>query len=187
MNFMEQHSLMVRSSLMFVVRDHVCVECIGDSGDDDEDFPYGTEGGKKYFHPIIQDKSSNKATEHKILREFLEYAFGNDIPCCLLPQPGNAIGRKSCKVADLNKEFQQECFKLFQEIASNKEVKIKKMQEVVCTCKTLCETIQEYVDLFGPYLVVDNQYSTSRNKLLVSVKMSSYVRKYVNQYIDFCQ
>ena len=186
-NFMEQESLMVRSSLMFVVRDHVYVESNGDSGDDDEDFAYGTEGGKKYFHTIIQDNSSNKATEHKILQEFLEYAFGNDIPCCLLPQPGNAIGRKSCKVADLDKEFQQECFKLFQKIASNKKVKIKRMQEVVCTCKTLCGTIQDYVGQFGPYLAVDGEYSTSRSKRLIKVKMSSYVRKYVNQYIDFCQ
>ena len=187
LNFMQQHSVTMKSSLMFVVRDYAGAECDGDSSDDDDDFPYGTEGGKRYFQTITQDNSPNTAKEHEIMQDFLVYAFGKDIPCCLLPHPGKAIGRKSCRVADLNKEFQRQCFNLFQKIANNKEVKIKNMQEVVCTCKTLCETIQDYVDLFGPNLAADNQYPTSHNKRLVSVKMSNYVRKYVNQYIDLCQ
>ena len=184
---MQQHSVTMKSSLMFVVRDYAGAESDGYSSDNDDDFPCGTEGGKRYFQTITQDNSPNTAKEHEIMQDFLVYSFGNDIPCCLLPHPGKAIRRKSCRVADLNKEFQRQCFNLFQKITNNEEVKIKNMQEVVCTCKTLCETIQDYVDLFGPNLAVDNQNSLSQIKRLASVKLSSYFRKYVNQYIDLCQ
>ena len=93
------------------------------------------EGGKDYFNALNREDSPNKAKEHKTMREYLEYAFGEAIPCCLLPHPGEAICRKTCSIANLKHKFQRETFKLCQNIKNGCEFKIKTIQKSLCRCK----------------------------------------------------
>ena len=62
--------------------------------DDDEDveYPYGLEGGQKYFQ-VTTRPSALKAEEHKMMQKFFHNAFG-EISCFLLPEPGKAVKKK---------------------------------------------------------------------------------------------
>ena len=70
---------------MFIVRDWLLEENDG--------YSYGFEGGKKYLKDVIEPKVGH-AKEHQMMKEYRDQTFG-EIPCCLLPFPGEAIRRKS--------------------------------------------------------------------------------------------
>ena len=117
--------IMEQGSLMFVIRDWICGESDDDSdgGDDDNDYSYGMDGGKKYFNTVIREASPNKAKEHQHMREYLDHAFGDNIPCCLLPYPENAVNsRKPKSLSELDSNFSQACFKLFQEFGNKRKL-----------------------------------------------------------------
>ena len=175
--------LLQKQSLMFVVRNWLYIESDGDSNDadDNENFPYGTEGGKKYFETLILRDSAKRAEEHKMMREFLVYALGDNIPCCLLPYPGDVVGCNSCSVADLSSDFRRESFSFFQEIASANSLKIKKIQTKRCKCGELCETIKDYVSQLGQDLNVADQ-----NSYIVKdfrAKMSRHVKNCIDEFL----
>ena len=180
--------MMQKDSLLFIVRDWMNVETDDDDDDSDDDeqsFPYGLEGGKAYFKALIRDDSPSKAKEQKMMGEYLDHAFGKDIPCCLLPHPGDAVGRKSCSVANLSGDFRRESFKFFQEMTSRNRIKIKKIQNTLCQCKELSEAIKDYVSQLGPHLDV-----ADRNSFLVTdfrVKMSRRVKNRVEEFLDLSQ
>ena len=185
--------MMQKDSLMFVVRDWMNVETDDDDDDDDSEsdddddqsLPYGMEGGKEYFKALFRDDSPNKAKEQKMMREYLDHAFGEDISCCLLPHPGDAVGRKSCSIADLSGDFRRESFKFFQEMTSSNRIKIKEIQNAPCKCKELSETIKDYVSQLGPHLDV-----ADRNSFLMTdfrVKMSRHVKNRVEEFLDMSQ
>ena len=187
--------MMQKDSLMFIVRDWMNIETDDDSDDDDsksndgndndQSFPYGMEGGKKYFKALIRDDYTNKAKEQKMMREYLDHAFGEDIPCCLLPHPGNAVGRKSCSIADLSGDFRRESFKFFQEMTKSNRIIIKRSQNKNYKCGELCETIKDYVTQLGRHLDV-----ADRNSFLLTdfrVKMSRHVRNRVEEFLGLSQ
>ena len=172
-----------KESLMFVVRDWIHVGSDDDSDDDGDhqDFAYGTDGGKKYFEALIED-SPNRATEHQMMQEFLEYAFGKNIPCCLLPHPGNKVGGRNCSVAELSEDFRHESFKFFLTIENENKFKIKKIQEPFCKCGELYEAIKDYVSQLGDHLDV-----TDRDSFLTKdfrVKMSRHVKNCVKDFVE---
>ena len=181
--------MMQKESLMFVVRDWLSVETNDDSetvdqsndDDDGQDYGYGMDGGKTYFQDLIQNDAPNKAKEHQMMREYLENAFGENIPCCLLPYPGDAVGRKSCSLTDLNKNFCCEAFELFHKIENEKEFKIKQIQNQDCTCGELCEAVKDYVSELGPNLNVadDNSFFLQDFR----VKMSRRVKNIVEEFL----
>ena len=175
---------MQKESLMFVVRDWIHVGC--DDGSDDngghQDFAYGTDGGKRYFEALIQEDSPNRAQEHQTMQEFLKYAFGKNIPCCLLPHPGNKVGQKNCSVAELSEDFRRESFIFFRTIKNKNKFKIKKIQEPFCKCGELCEAIEDYVSQLGAHLDV-----TDRDSFLTKdfrVKMSRHVKNCVKDFVE---
>ena len=186
----EEGFIMQRESLMFVVRDWLSVEPAGnsensDSDDDDDgqDFSYGMDGGGKYFKALIQSNTENKPEQHRLMREYLEHVFGKNISCCLLPHPGNAVGRNSCSLKNLDKNFCREAFKLFQKIENEKKSKIKQMQNHDCKCGELCKAIKDYVLEHGPNLGV-----ADRDSILVGdlkFKLSDEVKKSVDHFNDF--
>ena len=63
-----------------------------DDEDEDEDYPHGLEGGKKYFD-VTTRPSPEKAKEHQMMQRFFHNAFG-EISCFLLPEPGKAVKKK---------------------------------------------------------------------------------------------
>ena len=164
---------MQRESLMFVVRDS------NDVVDDDD---YGMEGGKKYFKAAFQEDDQNKAEEHKMMREFLKFAFGDNIPCCLLPHPGDAVKRETCSVTDLNDDFQKETFKLFQEMESGCKRTIKTIHNKLLKCKKLYENIQGYVSQFGLHLDVSDHESFLMKEF--RLKMNFHVISHVEEFLD---
>ena len=199
---------MQKKSLMFVVRDWISIQSNDDSdsddgydddgddddsdnGDDDEgetdnlDYRYGLDGGKEYFQTLIRNDSPNKAKEHQMISDYLDYAFGEEIPCCLLPHPGDAVYRKHFSVADLNECFRRETFNIFHEIKNKTKFKIKQIQNQDCKCGELCEAIKDYVSLLGPNLNVaaDNSFFLQDFK----VKMSRRVRNSVDEFHQLAQ
>ena len=180
--------MMQKDSLMFIVRDWMNVETDDDDDDSDDDeqsFPYGLEGGKAYFKALIRDDSPSKAKEQKMMREYLDHAFGKDIPCCLLPHPGDAVGRKSCSVADLSGDFRRESFEFFQEITCRQRIKIKRSQNKDYKCGELCKAIEGYVSRFGHNLgVVDCSSFFEKD---FRVKMSRHVKNRVEEFLDLSQ
>ena len=54
----------------------------------DQHYPYGMEGGRKYFETLVKRDFLQKAKEHQLLSKYLDHAFGGNIPCWLLPHPG---------------------------------------------------------------------------------------------------
>ena len=180
--------IMQKESLMFVVRDWFSVGNEDTSGgsdtsdsDEDQNFSYGTEGGKRYFQTLIEEDFPNKAEEHKAMREYLQFAFGENIPCCLLPNPGNVFVRKTCSVADLNEDFSRESFKFFQEIEEKCQLKLKETQGERCKCGELCNAIQDYVSQLGVDLDVPDRESFSKTDF--KVKMSRHVRNRVEEFV----
>ena len=199
---------MQKKSLMFVVRDWISIQSNDDSdsddgydddggdddsdnGDDEEgetdnlDYGYGLDGGKEYFQTLIRNDSPNKAKEHQMMRDYLDYAFGEEIPCWLLPHPGDAVYRKHCCVADLNECFRRETFNFFNEIKNKTKFKIKQIQNQDCKCGELSEAIKDYVSLLGPNLDVagDNSFFLQDFK----VKMSRRVRNSVEEFLQLAQ
>ena len=175
--------LLQKQSLMFVVRNWLYTGSDGDNddADDNENFPYGMEGGKKYFETLILRDSTKRAEEHKMMRDFLVYALGDNIPCCLLPYPGDVVGRKSCSVADLSNDFRRESYSFFQKITNANSLKITKIQTKRCKCGELCETIKDYVSQLGPGLSVADQ-----NSYIVQdfrAKMSRHVKNRVKEFL----
>ena len=146
-----------------------------------KNFSYGTEGGKRYFQTLIEEDFPNKAEEHKAMREYLQFAFGENIPCCLLPNPGNVFVRKTCSVADLSKDFRRESFKFFQEIEEKCQLKLKEIQDERCKCGELCKAIQDYVSQLGDDLDVPDRESFSETDF--KVKMSRHVRNRVEEFV----
>ena len=71
--------------MMFVVRDWI-------NDDDDDDYPYGFEGGKKYLTKTLE-KSQEMEDENKYMKNFFK-SF-DEIPCCLLPHPGPPVNDKN--------------------------------------------------------------------------------------------
>ena len=181
----DESFIVEQGSLMFVVRDWICGESDDDSpdGDDDEeDFSYGMDGGKKYFNAIIREASPNKAKEHQYMLEYLDHAFGNNIPCCLLPHPGNVVNsRKPNSLSELDSNFLQASFKLFQEFGNGRKLKIKKINNNLCKCRELCESIKDYVSQFGADLDVSDRDSFLEKD--TRVKMSQGVRICVENFI----
>ena len=169
-----------KESLMFVIRDWFSAESDSDSDDEDHDYAYGTDGGSKYFNELFSDDFLHEATEHRIMIDFLEDALGKNMSCCLLPYPGNAVVRTSCRVADLNDEFQRESFKLFQEINSDCQRRIKTFNGHLLKCGTLCEIISEYVYLLGPQL--GEAYHESFVEKHLQVKMSRHVERCIDEF-----
>ena len=180
--------IMQKDSLMFVVRDWFSAGNEDNSGgsdnsdsDEDQNFSYGTEGGKRYFQTLIEEDFPNKAEEHKAMREYLQFAFGENIPCCLLPNPGNVFGRKTCSVADLNEDFSRESFKFFQKIEEKCQLKLKQIQNERYKCGELCKAIQDYVSQLGVDLDVPDRESFSETDF--KVKMSRHVRNHVEEFV----
>ena len=185
--------MMRKDSLMFIVRDWMNDETDVDDDDsesndgdyDEQSFSYGMEGGKKYFKALIQDNSSKKAKEQTMMREYLDHAFGEDMSCCLLPHPGNAVVRKGCSIADLSGDFRRESFKFFQEMTCINGIKMKEIQNTPCKCKELNEAIKDYVCQLRPHLDV-----ADRNSFLMTdfrVKMSRHVKNRVDEFLDLSQ
>ena len=181
--------IMQKESLMFVVRDWISVNNDDDSGgsyvsnvSEEQNFAYGMEGGKQYFETLIEEDFPNKAKEHKAMREYLQYAFGENIPCCLLPHPGNAVAGETCSVADLSEDFRRESFKFFQDIEEKCQLKIKEIQDERCKCGELCKAIQDYVSQLGVNLDVPNQRD-SFFETDFKVKMSLHVRIRVEEFV----
>ena len=71
---------------MFLVRDW------DEDEDHEEHYPYGFNGGKKYFE-ITTKPNSKKAIEHLMMQKHFKEAFG-DITCFLMPEPGKAVRKK---------------------------------------------------------------------------------------------
>ena len=172
-------------ALMFVVRDWISVKSEdNESSDEDvseQNFMYGTDGGEKYFKALIHDFPS-KATEHQMMREYLGRAFGESIPCCLLPHPGNKLDRKTFSVVDLNEDFRTESFKFFQQTTRENKIKIKEIQTKPCKCGELYEAIKDYANQLGPHLNV-----TDRESFLMKdfrVKMSRHLKNCVNSFTE---
>ena len=183
----DESYLLQEQSLMFVVRNWLCIESDGDSddADDNQDFPYGIEGGKKYFETLILRDSTKRAEEHEMMREFLVYALGDNIPCCLLPYPGDAVGCNSCSVADLSNDFRRESFSFFQKITLANSLKIKKIQKKPYKCGELCEAIKDYVSQLGRNLNV-----TDQNSYIVKdfrAKMSGHVKTRVEEFLKLTE
>ena len=173
-------------SLMLVVRDWICVKSEDNDSTDEDDgeqnFTYGTDGGEKYFKALIHDFPS-KVTEHQMMREYLERAFGKNIPCCLLPHPGNKLDQKAFSAADLNEEFRTASFQFFQQITSQNKIKIKSIQTKPCKCGELCEAIKDYANLLGPHLNVTNRESFLMKDF--RVKMSWHLKNCVNSFMEY--
>ena len=183
--------VMAKESLMFVVRDWSNATREDNSSsdneddddeDDDQDFSFGMEGGKKYFQTVLQQNSPHKAKELKLMQEHLDYAFGENIPCCLLPYPGDAVQHKSCSLVNLDDQFQKECTKFFKKLKNKYNFKTKKMQNKPCTCEELCEAIKDYVSQLGPQLDVTDCSSFFLNDF--KVKMSSHIKAQVNNFLE---
>ena len=68
---------------MFIVRDWFIEET--------DSYSFGFEGGEKYFREAIAPEEGH-AEEHEMMKEYLNDTFGN-IPCCLLPYPGEVVRR----------------------------------------------------------------------------------------------
>jgi len=79
---------------MFIIRDW-------ENDDEDVDYPYGLEGGNKYFEATIQP-SEHKAAENNIMKYFLNKNFG-EIPCFLLPEPGKTVKKKNVTLGGMNR------------------------------------------------------------------------------------
>ena len=185
--------IMQQESLMFVVRDWISGGNDDSSGsddsggsdgsnsDEDQNFTYGMDGGKQYFKALIGEDFPNKAKEHKAMSEYLLYAFGEIIPCCLLPHPGNAVVRKTCSVADLSEDFRRESFKFFQKIGQKCQLKLKEIQGERCKCGELCKAIQDYVSQLGVDLDVPDRESFFKTDF--KVKMSWHVRRRVEEFV----
>ena len=73
-----------------------------ENDDEDDDYPYGLEGGKKYF-VVTTRPTPEKAKKHQLMQRFFRNAFG-EISCFLLPEPG----RK--KVKQKNVTLRSKCF-----------------------------------------------------------------------------
>ena len=56
---------------------------------DDEDYPFGWEGGERYFRESTYP-DENQAEEHRMRQKYFRKAFG-EISCLLLPYPGTAV------------------------------------------------------------------------------------------------
>ena len=190
-----------KGSLMFIIRDWIGAERSinvndddndsddddeddnsDDDNDDDQDFPYGMNGGKKYFETTIRDDSGGRATNHVMMHKYFDYAFGKDIPCCLLPHPGDAVFQNRCPISNLGENFRQECTNLFQEIENERKFKIKKLQKSLCKCGELNQAIKDYVVKLGPQLDVSDP--TLFNEHDISVKLSLQVKKHVDFFIS---
>ena len=202
---------MQKESLMFVVRDWISIQSNDDSDDDDSDdddsddddsddddghngnddegeannldYGYGLDGGRKYFQTVIQNDSPKKAKEHQKMKEYLEYAFGKNTPCCLLPHPGDAVYRKHCSVAKLEKNFRIESFKLFQSIKDECLLKIENKEKQLCTGGKLHEAINEYVSQLGIHLGVTDCVSLFEKDF--RTKMRMHVGNAVIEFINF--
>ena len=181
--------MMQKDSLMFIVRNWMNVETGDDDSEiddvDNQSFPYGMEGGKKYFKALIRDDYTNKAKEQKMMREYLDHAFGEDIPCCLLPHPGDAVGRKNCSIAGLSGDFRRESFKFFQEMTKSNRIIIKRSQNKDYKCGELCEAIEKYVLRFGHNLGVVDCISVFEKDF--RVKMSRHVKNRVEEFLSLTQ
>ena len=183
--------VMAKESLMFVVRDWSNATSEEDSSnfseddddDDDQNFSFGMEGGKSYFQTVLGKSSPHKAKEHKLMREHLNYAFGENISCCLLPYPGEAVRHKSCSLINLDDQFQKECTKFFRKLKNKGNFKTKEMQNKPCTCEELREAIKDYVSQLGPQLDVSDCSSFLLNDF--KVKMSSHIKTQVNKFVEF--
>ena len=154
--------MMQKQSLMFVVRD-------SDGAGDDDDDTYGMEGGKRYFKTLIQEDNPNRAVEHQMMHEYMEFAFGDNIPCCLLPHPGDAVKSTTCSAADLNDDFQREIIKLFQEMKKGCKINIKTIRRKQFKCGELYEAIKDYVFRFGSDLDIDENSSFCLNDFRAQV------------------
>ena len=175
-------SMLEKGLLMFVVRDWFSNE----SDEDEEDFAYGMDGGKKYFNKLIGHGSTNEARLRKMRREYLEHAFGNNIPCCLLPHPGNAVfAQETCNVINLTDKFKRESFKFFQNIGSEIKIqsKIKLMQKKCCTCRELCNAIDDYTTQLGLSLNISDRSSFLEKDM--NVKMSRNLRACINDFMQY--
>ena len=172
--------MMQKESLMFVVRDWDNAGNDGNDDDEDQSYAYGMDGGKRYFKTLIQEDDPNRAVEHQMMREYMEFAFDDNIPCCLLPHPGDAVKSTTCSAADLNDDFQREIFKFFQEIKRGCKINIKTIQREQYKCGELYEAIKDYVAELGPHLDV-----TDHDSFLVKdfrAKMSMHVKKHVEDF-----
>ena len=177
------------TSIMFVVRDWICIGS-GDGSnndddvdDEDQEFPYGIEGGKKYIVNLMQKGNAHKAKQHHTMVEYLDYAFGDNISCCLLPHPGNAVFRQTCSMANLNRIFCQEIFKFFREMENEHQLKVKKIKNQSCKCQELCEAIKDCVYRIRPHLdASDRHESYIEND--IREKMSEEVKVHVEEFIN---
>ena len=148
------------------------------SNEDDQEFPFGMEGGKSYLNSMFGNESSNK--EHKRMREYMNFAFGENIACYLLPYPGDAVRRKTCIKASLDSKFLQQTFKFFQQFRN--KTKIKQIQSKPCRSGELCEALIDYVSVFGTCLNVTDTESFFKKDF--KVKMSRHLRSYVAKFIN---
>ena len=176
--------IMQTESLVFVVRDWCYDANEFDSSDDDDDcqmFEYGMEGGKKYFETVIEEDSGNRANEHKDMLKYFKYAFGENLRCCLLPDPGKAVKTgKVCSVLNLSDDFRRESFALFRKTAE--KYKIKEIQKKICTCRELCDVINDFVALFTSQLDVSDRRSFIEKD--IARKMSRNLRNCVHEFMN---
>ena len=70
---------------MFIVRDWFI--------DEHDGYGFGFEEGRRYFRETIDPKDGH-AEEQKMMKDYLDETFG-EIPCCLLPYPGEAVQKKN--------------------------------------------------------------------------------------------
>ena len=179
--------IMQKESLMFVVRDWF-FDANNDDADSDDDqcFPYGLNGGAKYFETLVEDFQKT-ANEHIKLLEYLKYAFGKNIPCCLLPSPSEAVrAKKTCRAFDLNNNYRSEIFKLFQKIEGNPcNYKIKKIQKQLCKCRELSEFIKDFVSQLTSNLDVTDRLSFLEKD--IKIKLSRYFKNCVNEFLESAQ
>ena len=185
---------MQKESLMFVVRDwdYTDGDEDRDSNDDDDDknqeYEYGMEGGKTYFDALIRNDSQSKAKEHQMTLEYLDCVFGDNIPCCLLPHPGEAVKRSICSINKLDENFRQAIFELFEKIKHESKFKIKEIRKqsegnasTMIKCGDLCKAIKKYVSQFGTHLgITDSSLFIGKNfKVSIQKLMEERVHEFL--------
>ena len=157
----------------------------GKSINADQVFPYGTKGGKKYLQSLLQNKSSDEIImKQKMMQEYLNFAFGDKISCCLLPHPGDAVKRKTCNMSDLDEEFRKESLKFFLQITSKNQngLELKQIQSKMCKCGELCDAIKDYVALLGYSLNVTDAQSFFEADFRVN--MSNHLKFFVERFLN---
>ena len=156
-------------NLTFLIRDW----------ENDEEFEFGMDGGKRYFEEEVLKIKKNQKPELQSVRESIKNSF-EKIECCLLPHPGKTVARRkdyNGKWSEMDEDFKIELKKIIESLLLPENMILKKINSQEVTGKELKNHINQYFTIF-------QSSDVPETKTIYELTVESHMKNLIEKCID---